>query len=89
MGNAGVDVESHAEILDRQFWASVPDKAKEKMLLLPRGRGRSAATERSSICGRAHGARNDVNTAIGILENYARCVYCYGTGCPAQGRNLD
>ncbi len=73
MGNAGVDVESHAEILDRQFWASVPDKAKEKML---RSQEAWAVPPRNvrhfveELMG-----RNDVNTAIGILENYARCVY--------------
>lgn len=35
MGQAGMDVESHADILDRQFWARVPDQHKRKMLLSP------------------------------------------------------
>ena len=35
MGHAGMDVESHADILDRQFWARVPDQHKRKMLLSP------------------------------------------------------
>ena len=35
MGRAGLEVESHADILDQQFWARVPDRAKRKMLLSP------------------------------------------------------
>src|SRR5512146_2463053 len=30
---AGVPVEGHAEVLDRQFWASVPERAKREVLL--------------------------------------------------------
>ena len=35
MGSAGMDVESHADILDRQFWARVPATHKRNMLLSP------------------------------------------------------
>src|ERR1051326_4935039 len=33
MGKAGILVESHADILDRMFWAEVPDAGKKSVLL--------------------------------------------------------
>ena len=33
MSRAGMLVESHADILDRQFWAEVPDAGKRAVLL--------------------------------------------------------
>ena len=33
MSDAGMLVESHREILDRQFWAAVPDSGKREVLL--------------------------------------------------------
>lgn len=35
MARAGLEVESHADVLDRQFWASVPDSGKRAALLSP------------------------------------------------------
>ncbi len=35
MAKAGMQVESHAEVLDRQFWASVPETGKRSVLLSP------------------------------------------------------
>ncbi|HEV2112862.1 MAG TPA: hypothetical protein VGR50_01860, partial [Terriglobales bacterium] len=35
MSRAGLTVESHAEILDRQFWAAMPEKGKLSVLLSP------------------------------------------------------
>lgn len=35
LSNAGITVESSADILDRQFWAGVPDSAKRRVLLSP------------------------------------------------------
>jgi len=35
MGRAGMMVESHADILDRQFWAAVPENGKRAVLLSP------------------------------------------------------
>jgi hypothetical protein len=76
MGNAGVDVESHAEILDRQFWASVPDKSKEKMLRSPEAWAVPPRNVRQFV--EVLLERSEFNTAIAILENYARSVYSPG-----------
>jgi hypothetical protein len=35
MGHAGLMVESYAEVLDRQFWAAVPENGKRAVLLSP------------------------------------------------------
>jgi hypothetical protein len=37
MARAGLEVESHADVLDRQFWASVPDSGKRAVLLSSEG----------------------------------------------------
>ena len=33
MGKAGILVESHADILDRMFWAEVPEAGKKSVLM--------------------------------------------------------
>ena len=72
MTEVGILVESHREILDRQFWASVPDNAKRQVLLsedawcIPPKNVQSYVAELI-----AHG---DIAEAISILQNYARCV---------------
>jgi len=33
MAEAGLQVDSHTELMDRQFWASVPDTGKRSVLL--------------------------------------------------------
>ena len=48
MTEAGLLVESHREILDRQFWASVPESAKREVLLSSMKRGAS----RRRMCNR-------------------------------------
>jgi len=73
MGQAGVDVESHADILDRQFWARVPDKAKEKMLLSPEAWAVPPRDIRQFV--EELLGRGDRNTPRAILDNYALCVY--------------
>jgi hypothetical protein len=73
MGQAGVDVESHADILDRQFWARVPDKAKEKMLLSPEAWAVPPRNIRQFV--EELLGRGDENSARAILDNYAQCVY--------------
>jgi len=73
LGQAGVDVESHADILDRQFWARVPDKAKEKMLLSAEAWAvppRNIRQYVEELLG-----RNDGPAARAILDNYAQCIY--------------
>jgi len=72
MAEAGILVESHREILDLQFWASVPDNAKRQVLLsedawcIPPKNVQSYVAELI-----AHG---DIAEAISILQNYARCA---------------
>ncbi len=72
MGNAGLTVESHAEILDRQFWASVPEKSKLAVLLssdafcIPSKNVRSFVED-------AFG-RGDKDLAKKVLHTYVKCI---------------
>ena len=56
MASAGISVESHADVLDRQFWAAVPESGKRAVLTSSGGVVHSAA-KRAAICGRASRAR--------------------------------
>ncbi|MGD1104199.1 MAG: HEAT repeat domain-containing protein [Terriglobia bacterium] len=73
MGRAGMEVESHAEILDRQFWARVPERAKRKMLLSPEAWAVPPRNIRQFV--EELLARGDADSARAILDNYAQCVY--------------
>ncbi len=72
LAEAGILVESHREILDRVFWASVPETAKREVLLsdeawcIPPKNVQSYVAELIE-----HG---DVAEAISILQNYAKCA---------------
>ena len=73
MGEAGMDVESHADILDRQFWARVPAKQKRKMLLSPEAWAvppRNVRQYVEEVIG-----SGDIATARSILDNYAKSVH--------------
>jgi hypothetical protein len=72
MGQAGMDVESHADILDRQFWAQVPDRHKRKMLLSPEAWAVPPRNIRQFV--EELLGRGDVDSARAILDNYAQCV---------------
>ena len=72
MAEAGILVESHREILDRQFWASVPDNAKRQVLLSEEAWCIPPKNVQSYVAGLIeHG---DTAEAIRILQNYARCT---------------
>jgi hypothetical protein len=72
MTEAGILVESHREILDRQFWASVPDNAKRQVLLSDEAWCIPPKNVQSYVAGLIeHG---DIAEAISILQNYARCT---------------
>jgi hypothetical protein len=72
MTEAGILVESHREILDRQFWASVPDDAKRQVLLSEDAWCIPPKNVQSYVAGLIeHG---DIAEAISILQNYARCA---------------
>jgi len=72
MSDAGILSESHREILDRQFWAAVPDSGKRAVLLseeawcIPARNVQSYVSELIK-----HGETAD---AISILKNYAACA---------------
>ena len=72
MAEAGLLVESHREMLDRVFWASVPESAKREVLLseeawcIPPKNVQSYVAELLK-----QGERAD---AISILQNYASCA---------------
>jgi hypothetical protein len=73
MGRAGMEVESHSDILDRQFWSRVPDKAKRKMLLSPEAWAVPPRNIRQFVEDLLR--RGDGDSARAILDNYAQCVY--------------
>jgi len=72
MSDAGILAESHREILDRQFWAAVPESGKRAVLMsgeawcIPPRNVQSFVAELIE-----HG---NVAEAIGILQNYAACA---------------
>ncbi len=72
MGRAGMVVESHADILDRQFWAAMPEAGKRGVLLsddawcVP---GRNVAQYVHELLERGQG-----ENAAAILHAYAGCA---------------
>lgn len=71
MSDAGMLVESHREILDRQFWAAVPESGKQAVLLseeawcIPPRNVQSYVGELIE--------KGNIAEAISILQNYAAC----------------
>ena len=70
--SAGISVESHADLLDRQFWTSVPESGKRAVLLTPEAwcippRNVQQFVEELLDVG-------DKQTAEAILLQYAVCV---------------
>jgi len=72
MAEAGILVESHREMLDRVFWASVPESAKREVLLsdeawcIPPKNVQSYVGELLK--------QGEMADAVSILQNYARCA---------------
>jgi hypothetical protein len=72
MTDAGMLVESHREILDRQFWAAVPESGKQAVLLSGDAWCIPPKNVQSYV---AHLIETgDVAQAISILQNYASCA---------------
>jgi len=72
MASAGMNVESHADVLDRQFWAAVPDSGKRSVLLSPDAYcvpPRNVQQYVEELLG-----RGEADTAGDILLHYANCV---------------
>jgi hypothetical protein len=72
MSEAGLMIETHREILDRQFWAAVPESGKRTVLLsgeawcIPPRNVQSYVAELIE--------QGNVADAISILQNYAACA---------------
>jgi hypothetical protein len=69
MSKAGILVESHADILDRMFWAGLPEHSKKKALLSEDAACVPARNVRQYV--ELLMQRGDRETATAILENYA------------------
>jgi hypothetical protein len=72
MTDAGLLVESHREILDRQFWAAVPDSGKREVLLSGEAWCIPPRNVQSYVGDLI--AQGNVAEAISILQNYAACA---------------
>ena len=72
MSKAGILVESHADILDRMFWAEVPDAGKKSVLLSDEAPCVPARNVRQFV--ELLVSRGDSETAIAILQNYFSCL---------------
>jgi PilZ domain len=72
MGKAGILIESHADILDRMFWAEVPDAGKKSVLLS----GEAACVPPRNIRQFVELLleRRDKELAASILVNYYNCL---------------
>src|SRR5262249_16050611 len=72
MRDAGLMVETHREILDRQFWAAVPENGKRAVLLSDEAWCIPPRNVQSYVAELIE--RGDVAEAISILQNYASCA---------------
>jgi hypothetical protein len=72
MAEAGILVESHRELLDRQFWSTVPESAKREVLLSDEAwciPPKNVQSYVSDLIG-----QGNIAEAISILQNYAKCA---------------
>lgn len=72
LASAGVNVESHGDILDRQFWAGVPESGKRTVLLSSEAWCIPPRNVQQYVEDLMN--RGDVDTAGDILVQYATCV---------------
>src|SRR6202171_2518325 len=72
MSDAGLLIESHREILDRQFWAVVPASGKRAVLLSEEAWCIPPKNIQSYVNDLIK--KGDVAEAISILQNYAACA---------------
>src|SRR5947199_1239452 len=72
MTDAGILAESHSEILDRQFWAAVPDSGKRAVLLSEEAWCIPARNVQSYVGDLIK--NGDIADAVSILQNYAACA---------------
>ena len=72
MSKAGLLVESHADILDRMFWAEVPEAGKKSVLLSNEAPCVPPRNIRQYI--ELLLERGDKATVLEILQNYSKCI---------------
>ena len=72
MSKAGILVESHADILDRMFWAEVPEAGKKSVLLSNEAACVPARNVRQFV--ELMLERSDWETAGAVLKNYVECL---------------
>jgi hypothetical protein len=72
MNKAGILVESHADILDRMFWAEVPESGKKTVLLSNEAPCVPPRNLRQFL--EVLLDRDDKQTAAEILNNYSGCI---------------
>ncbi len=72
MNKAGILVESHADILDRMFWAEVPESGKKSVLMSHEAPCVPPRNVRQFV--EVLLQRDDTNTAGEILNNYSNCL---------------
>jgi HEAT repeat protein len=72
MNKAGILVESHADILDRMFWAEVPEAGKKSVLLSSEAPCVPPRNVRQFV--EVLLERGDKETAAEILKNYYSCL---------------
>ena len=71
MTDAGMLVDTHREILDRQFWAAVPESGKQAVLLSNDAWCIPARNVQSYVAQLIE--KGNIADAISILQNYASC----------------
>ena len=72
MAEAGLMIESYADILDRQFWAAVPESGKHSVLTSPEVWCIPPRNVRQYVAGLIE--RGEMGEAFEILKNYAACA---------------
>lgn len=72
MAEAGLVVETHGDVLDRQFWAAVPESGKRSVLNSPEAWCIPPRNVRQYV--NELMARGAVGDACAILQNYAACA---------------
>jgi len=72
MSKAGILVESHADILDRMFWAEVPEAGKKSVLLSHEAPCVPARNIRQYVGTLLE--RGEKSTVVDILQNYSSCL---------------
>ena len=72
MARAGIEVQSHVELLAQQFWTEVPEEKRKAVLESPDAWCVPAAKVREYV--EALQARGESETAISILRGYANCI---------------